>query len=185
MFISLSQVRAQVNVLKRAVVEEQNKSSCMKEALRVKEATTRRLEQELDSLGFRNKQLEHRVAALQDDLDSDNRKTTKTKQSNNKNNKNLIYDLGGDPLVTEELQKRILENAQLVSALSDRSSEIDLCNSRIKELEEYLTKQGLKHAELECKLRKEVDHLTIRNQELEAKLVEATSIVSHLRQGNA
>lgn len=95
------------------MLEEQNKNSCLRETLRIKEASLRRSEQEVDSLGFRNKQLEYRVASLQDDLERETKninKNTKLIKRSHTNEK-----LPNDILVAEELQKKISENAQLLS----------------------------------------------------------------------
>ncbi len=118
-------MRAQASVLKRALLEEQNKSSCLRESLKVKEQALRRVENELDSLNFRNKQLEHRVSSLQDDLDD----KTKSKHlsSHHKPNKNKNDQVAGsknngvneiDPIIAEELQNRIIENAKLASLVN-------------------------------------------------------------------
>lgn len=59
----------QLNILKKAVVDEQNRNSELKEALRQLELNGRKAEQEIDSLTFRNQQLTCRVTVLQDELD--------------------------------------------------------------------------------------------------------------------
>lgn len=61
-------MRAQVPVLKRGVVDEQAKSAELGESLQVKDQSLRKLEQEVDSLNFRNKQLEKRIGVLQSEL---------------------------------------------------------------------------------------------------------------------
>ena len=60
------QVRAQANVLKKAVLDEQARNSEIKDQLKEKEVELRRAEQELDSLTFRNQQLTKRVTVLQE-----------------------------------------------------------------------------------------------------------------------
>lgn len=64
------QVRAQVSVLKKAVLDEQTRSSELKEHLKTKDQTLRKHGQELESLNFRNQQLTKRVTVLQEELDS-------------------------------------------------------------------------------------------------------------------
>ncbi|KAF2348553.1 putative domain KLRAQ/TTKRSYEDQ N-terminal [Trinorchestia longiramus] len=59
-----SKVRAQNQVLKKAVLEEQQKTCKHSEVLQA----LRRAEQEKDSLSFRNQQLSCRLSLLQDDL---------------------------------------------------------------------------------------------------------------------
>lgn len=118
-------------MLRKAVLEEQSRATNLREQLRRKESTLRRTEQELDSLTFRNKQLELRVAALQDELAIiEGRKQDNKVKDNNfvgispfrLNTKHSTTTIENDkiiePPIIEELQKKILENAQLTSLVS-------------------------------------------------------------------
>lgn len=106
----------------------------MRETLKQKEQALRRAENELDSLNFRNKQLEHRVSSLQDDLDdkknkhsSSHHKTNKTKNDQVAGSKNNgVNEI--DPIIAEELQNRIMENAKLASLVSALSYQLKLKN---------------------------------------------------------
>lgn len=179
-----SKIRAHANVLKRALLEEQNKSAGLRESLRQQDTSLRRFEQEVDSLGFRNKQLEHRVASLQEDLDRE----CKQKQTN-KNSKSIKSkpppsavdtannDIASDKLFVEEFQKKILENSQLVSLVADKNAEIDMQINRITELEQQLSNVGVQRAECERNLRKEIENLLAKNSSLETKLSDETSIL--------
>lgn len=174
-------MRAQAGVLKRAVLEEQNKSATLREAVRVKETNLRRVEQEVDSLGFRNKQLEHRVASLQDDLCKDTAKksgkNTKSKDKTNNQNANVQMPTEPSSILSEEFQKKIFECAQLTSTLSDKTTELQLQSNRIEELENLLRSMNAEQTETEAKLRREVERLTVKTHDLEAKLADATSII--------
>ena len=64
-----SKVRAQLGVLKKAVLEEQSKNVTVSEEMKYKEQMIRKSEAEMDSLNFRNQQLTRRVEILQEDLD--------------------------------------------------------------------------------------------------------------------
>ena len=64
-----SKVRAQLGVLKKAVLEEQSKNVSISEEMKVKEQMIRKSEAEMDSLNFRNQQLTRRVEILQEELD--------------------------------------------------------------------------------------------------------------------
>lgn len=97
------------------MLEEQNKNGALRESFRLKEANLRRAEQEVDSLTFRNKQLEHRVASLQDDLD---RELKRSKGSSRQPRNTEIHTMTKDAVIAEELQKKIIENAQLNSLVS-------------------------------------------------------------------
>lgn len=155
----------------------------MREALRVKETNLRRVEQEVDSLGFRNKQLEHRVAALQDDLsavtDKKQSKTPKIKSKTNADSSSPVaHGQALDASVFgEELQKKIFECAQLSSTVADKTSEIQLQAARIDELEQLIQTMSAEHTQNESKLRKEIERLVAKTHELEAKVTEASSIV--------
>lgn len=98
----------------------------MRDHLKQKETILRRAEQEIDSLGFRNKQLEHRVASLQDELaTSESRRKEKDTKRRGNNDKldvqqvNLMSNQNDDTtqnlMIFEELQKKIMENAELTS----------------------------------------------------------------------
>lgn len=154
----------------------------MREALRVKETNLRRVEQEVDSLGFRNKQLEHRVAALQDDLiaanDKKQPKAPKLKSKPSADSSSPVQHQALDASVFgEELQKKIFECAQLVSTVADKAAEIQLQASRIEELEQLIRTMSADHMHSESKLRKEIVRLVAKTHELEAKATEASSIV--------
>lgn len=108
-------MRTQAKVLKNAVVEERNKVSVLQESLRIKDQNLRRVETEIDSINFRNKQLEHRVASLQDDLQAcqkTNKGGGKFRGDNQTTGNGQI-----DSIIAEELQKKIIENAQLSSTV--------------------------------------------------------------------
>jgi Predicted coiled-coil domain-containing protein len=113
--LQIHQLRAQAKVLKNAVLEEKNKVSVLQESLRIKDQNLRRAETELDSVNFRNKQLEHRVQVFQEDMQ------LSIKGSTSKSNKSRDNQLTGnrqmDPIIVEELHKRIMENAHLSSSV--------------------------------------------------------------------
>lgn len=115
-------------------MEEQAKSSSLRDQLKQKETILRRAEQELDSLGFRNKQLELRVASLQDDFaTSEARKKEKDSKRKANSDKSDIQqvnlkggtiggsDMSHDSLIFEELQKKIMENAELTSLVISKT----------------------------------------------------------------
>lgn len=113
-------------MLRKAVLEEQFRSTNLREQLRRKESSLRRTEQELDSLTFRNKQLELRVAALQEELainegrKQDHRVTREGRTPfrlplKHSTTPAVESDRSHESPVIEELQKKIVENAQLTS----------------------------------------------------------------------
>lgn len=163
------------------MVEEQNKNATLREVVRVNETNLRRAEQEVDSLGFRNKQLEHRCATLQDDLSKDaakkGGKNAKSKDKTSNVNATQMSTEPSSSVLSEEFQKKIFECAQLSSSIADKTTEIQLQANRIEELENLLRSMNAEQTETEAKLRREVERLTVKTHELEAKVAEATSIV--------
>ena len=65
-----SKVRAQLGVLKKAVIEEKNSKENIGELLKENETKTRKLEAEMDALNFRNAQLMRRVEFLQQESEN-------------------------------------------------------------------------------------------------------------------
>lgn len=56
-------------MLKKAVVEEQSRNAELRDLLKEREQSLRKAAQEVDSLAFRNQQLERRVAVLQEEFE--------------------------------------------------------------------------------------------------------------------
>ncbi|KXJ74035.1 hypothetical protein RP20_CCG014507 [Aedes albopictus] len=170
-------LRAQASVLKRAVLDEQSKSAALRESLKEKEANLRKSVQEVDSLGFRNKQLERTVASLQLDLEELRKANTKGHKSKNSSSINDSIAAPMTPadtqVIREDLAKKIVENSQLMMQMEDRNAEIKQCQVRMEGLNRELQQQ----AAVEQKLRKELEALALRNTELEAKISEAASTI--------
>ena len=102
------------------MVEERNKGSVLQESLRIKDQNLRRAESEIDSQNFRNKQLERRIESLQNDLQASQQKT---KGGGSTGGKMKMSGNGEfDSIMAEELQRRIIENAQLASTVSTNHS---------------------------------------------------------------
>uniref|UniRef100_A0A8D3A649 Protein phosphatase 1 regulatory subunit 21 n=1 Tax=Scophthalmus maximus TaxID=52904 RepID=A0A8D3A649_SCOMX len=97
-----SQLRAQNQVLKKAVVDEQANSASFKEQLKQRDQSLRKQEQEMDSLSFRNQQLAKRVELLQEELAASEAKGKKGK-----------HGLQTQSVFDEDLQKKIEENERL------------------------------------------------------------------------
>ncbi|CAL4101424.1 unnamed protein product, partial [Meganyctiphanes norvegica] len=111
------QLRAQNQVLKKAVIEEQAKSSQISDVLKSKDQSLRKADQENDSLTFRNQQLTKRLTLLQEDLDVIQNKGKKSKVKQESVSADGIID--GNDVFTEELQAKIKENARLHAQLAD------------------------------------------------------------------
>ncbi|TRY88914.1 hypothetical protein DNTS_027657 [Danionella cerebrum] len=93
-----SKLRAQNQVLKKAVLDEQSSSASLKEELQQRDQSLRKLQQETESLNFRNQQLMKRVELLQE-------------ERRNKVEPPLRHQ--AQSVFDEDLQKKILENERL------------------------------------------------------------------------
>jgi protein phosphatase 1 regulatory subunit 21 len=97
--------------LKNAFIEEKNKVAISEDTIRNRDQNLRRAESEIDSVNFRNKQLEQRVLSLQNDLQNQRKE----------NGNNKLFRMSQRELSTEtetlsnELQQKIIENGQLIS----------------------------------------------------------------------
>ncbi|XP_076764731.1 uncharacterized protein LOC143431688 [Xylocopa sonorina] len=165
-----SKIRAQANVLKRAIIDEQARNADIREQLKEKEVELRRAEQELDSLSFRNQQLTKRITVLQDELDKSQNKSKKGKSKPSESNSQVLAS--PNHILDEEFQKKIVENAQLLSQISDKDTEIESLNERIQQLEYRLDRSEKSRIELECQYRSTVDKLEREASELQQKLSE-------------
>lgn len=122
------QLRANAAVLKKAVLDEQQRSRELKEQLKEHEQRLRKSNQEMESLTFRNQQLTKRIGVLQEELEN---------KTQGKKSKSKTGDFGTPvktnvTLLDEELQKKIMDNAQLISAVSLREVLIIyLLNSKV------------------------------------------------------
>ncbi|XP_061209578.1 protein phosphatase 1 regulatory subunit 21 isoform X1 [Neopsephotus bourkii] len=105
-----SKLRAQNQVLKKGVVDEQANSASLKEQLKMKDQSLRKLQQEMDSLTFRNQQLAKRVELLQDELALSEARGKKNKKSAESSSQ---LSQEQKSVFNEDLQKKIEENERL------------------------------------------------------------------------
>uniref|UniRef100_A0A4W6F2H4 Protein phosphatase 1 regulatory subunit 21 n=1 Tax=Lates calcarifer TaxID=8187 RepID=A0A4W6F2H4_LATCA len=103
-------LRAQNQVLKKAVVDEQANSASLKEQLKQRDQSLRKQEQEMDSLSFRNQQLAKRVELLQEELAASE---AKGKKGKTKGDSPSQHGLQTQSVFDEDLQKKIEENERL------------------------------------------------------------------------
>ncbi|XP_068618893.1 protein phosphatase 1 regulatory subunit 21 [Battus philenor] len=162
-----SKLRVHVKVLKKGVLDEQAKSNELREALKSKEKVIRQDELEIDSLTFRNQQLTRRVSVLQDELDALQIKLSKKSKSKgddkqSTSNATAVLDSG---LLQEELQKKIIENAQIASQLADKTFEVAQLRSSLEDYQRHIN-------ESESKYKCEIAKLKNKNQEIQFTLEE-------------
>ncbi|CAN9499879.1 unnamed protein product [Ophioblennius macclurei] len=132
-----SKLRAQNQVLKKGVVDEQANSASLKEQLKQRDQSLRKQEQEMDSLSFRNQQLAKRVELLQEELAASE---ARGKKGKNKGDSPSQHGIQTQNVFDEDLQKKIEENERLHIQFYEadeqhRRQEAEL-RSRLDELEE-------------------------------------------------
>ncbi|KPJ01488.1 KLRAQ motif-containing protein 1 [Papilio xuthus] len=162
-----SKLRVHVKVLKKGVLDEQAKSNELREVLKSKEKVIRQDELEIDSLTFRNQQLTRRVSVLQDELDAlQNKLSKKTKSKSDEKQSTSSVPAPLDPgLLQEELQKKIIENAQLASQLSDKTFEVAQLRASLEDYQKHFN-------ESESRYKCEIAKLKNKNQEIQFTLEE-------------
>uniref|UniRef100_A0A8C8GIK7 Protein phosphatase 1 regulatory subunit 21 n=1 Tax=Oncorhynchus tshawytscha TaxID=74940 RepID=A0A8C8GIK7_ONCTS len=104
-------LRAQNQVLKKGVVDEQASSTSLKEQMKQREQSLRKVEQEMDSLSFRNQQLAKRVELLQEELATSQAKGQKSKNKGDSTSQQGLQQT--QSVFDEDLQKKIQENERL------------------------------------------------------------------------
>ena len=183
-------MRAQLTVLKTAFTEEQTKANELKDSIKERDQTIRRLEQEMESLDFRNQQLAKRVGFLQDELtlaQTNSKKSSKGKHSSahstpqhNHISTNGDFDVSVLDVINTELQNKITENERLHIQLN--SIEMDYIQkiSEIqRQLDELKNENQTKHKSISESLESKqqiIDSLTEEKSSLE------TELKSHLKQ---
>ncbi|KAK6328172.1 hypothetical protein J4Q44_G00001500 [Coregonus suidteri] len=106
-----SKLRAQNQVLKKGVVDEQASSTSLKDQVKQREQSLRKVEQEMDSLTFRNQQLAKRVELLQEELAANEAKGKKSKNKGDSPSQQGLQQT--QSVFDEDLQKKIQENERL------------------------------------------------------------------------
>uniref|UniRef100_A0A673Y7W6 Protein phosphatase 1 regulatory subunit 21 n=1 Tax=Salmo trutta TaxID=8032 RepID=A0A673Y7W6_SALTR len=102
---------AQNQVLKKGVVDEQASSTSLKDQVKQREQSLRKVEQEMDSLTFRNQQLAKRVELLQEELAASEAKGKKSKNKGDSPSQQGLQQT--QSVFDEDLQKKIQENERL------------------------------------------------------------------------
>nr|XP_032812128.1 protein phosphatase 1 regulatory subunit 21 isoform X1 [Petromyzon marinus]XP_032812129.1 protein phosphatase 1 regulatory subunit 21 isoform X1 [Petromyzon marinus] len=136
-----AKLRAQNQVLKRAVVDEQEASGVFKEQLKGREQSVRRLEQEMDSLTFRNQQLAKRVELLQGELESMEKRGKKSKPRAGEPVASVPMFPARESVFNEDLQKKIGENEELHKQLYEVADKHEREQAALRERLAWLEEQ--------------------------------------------
>jgi len=120
-----AKLKAQIPVLKKAVIDEQTKTNDLNNVLKESQQQNRRFEQEIDSLNFRNQQLTKRVTVLQEEAEQ---QQLSSKKKQKKGQQQAGEGRGGgcsieESVLENELHSKIEENASLHQRIYDLEEE--------------------------------------------------------------
>ncbi|NWX55895.1 PPR21 phosphatase, partial [Promerops cafer] len=161
------QLRAQNQVLKKGVVDEQANSASLKEQLKMKDQSLRKLQQEMDSLTFRNQQLAKRVELLQDELALSEARGKKNKKSV-ESSSHLSQEQKS--VFNEDLQKKIEENERLHILFFEADEQHKRLEAELRSRLEVLEMDAAQHQAVVDSLTKKYTETIEKLQNDKAKL---------------
>ncbi|XP_005523318.2 PREDICTED: protein phosphatase 1 regulatory subunit 21 [Pseudopodoces humilis] len=162
-----SKLRAQNQVLKKGVVDEQANSASLKEQLKMKDQSLRKLQQEMDSLTFRNQQLAKRVELLQDELALSEARGKKNKKSV-ESSSHLSQEQKS--VFNEDLQKKIEENERLHILFFEADEQHKRLEAELRSRLEVLEMDAAEHQAVVDSLTKKYTETIEKLQNDKAKL---------------
>ncbi|NXD21290.1 PPR21 phosphatase, partial [Spelaeornis formosus] len=161
------QLRAQNQVLKKGVVDEQANSASLKEQLKMKDQSLRKLQQEMDSLTFRNQQLAKRVELLQDELALSEARGKKNKKSVESSSQ---LSQEQKSVFNEDLQKKIEENERLHILFFEADEQHKRLEAELRSRLEILETDAAQHQSVVDSLMKKYTETIEKLQNDKAKL---------------
>ncbi|NXO71635.1 PPR21 phosphatase, partial [Phainopepla nitens] len=161
------QLRAQNQVLKKGVVDEQANSASLKEQLKMKDQSLRKLQQEMDSLTFRNQQLAKRVELLQDELALSEARGKKNKKSVESSSQ---LSQEQKSVFNEDLQKKIEENERLHILFFEADEQHKRLEAELRSRLEVLERDAAQHQAVVDSLTKKYTETIEKLQNDKAKL---------------
>uniref|UniRef100_A0A8C3R0C6 Protein phosphatase 1 regulatory subunit 21 n=1 Tax=Cyanoderma ruficeps TaxID=181631 RepID=A0A8C3R0C6_9PASS len=162
-----SKLRAQNQVLKKGVVDEQANSASLKEQLKMKDQSLRKLQQEMDSLTFRNQQLAKRVELLQDELALSEARGKKNKKSVESSSQ---LSQEQKSVFNEDLQKKIEENERLHILFFEADEQHKRLEAELRSRLEVLETDAAQHQAVVDSLTKKYTETIEKLQNDKAKL---------------
>jgi len=173
-----AKLRSQITVLKKGVLDEQEKSSVLSEQLNDRETQIRRQESETEGILFRNQQLTRRVNVLQEEIDTLNTKPKskwKLGGGGESNGGHQDKDIHANRVINEELAAKITENARLHATLDDIEKQyettIQTLQNRIQHLEKDKNQMGVNIRNHESETTDSIQHYTKENDELRNQII--------------
>ncbi|CAD5120609.1 DgyrCDS9165 [Dimorphilus gyrociliatus] len=174
-----SKLKAQLPVLKEAVKDLQITEKNLKEEIREKDSSIRRLEQELESTTFRNEQLSARVEFLQNELTSVEQSFKKKNRKLNLSNSGSLQSLNDSrDVFDEELKQKISENAALHKKLNEArekyNNELETLRVDLEQYKRTSEQCDDKIKTIQTKHKEEMEVLTEKKLRLEIQLQKQT-----------
>jgi len=185
-----AKIRAQMTVLKKGLVDEQEKSTSLADQVHERDTQIRKQGSEMEAVLFRNQQLAKRINLLQEEADAaaskKGRSRWKRDRSGSKERHGQLNSLGVDSaeqVINEELVAKITENAELKVKLNDietqHAANTQALKLRIEDLEREKVElsSGVKVRETEASnfakdLKMETSQLNTKIEYLEKELVD-------------
>jgi len=185
-----AKIRAQMTVLKKGLVDEQEKSTSLADQVHERDTQIRKQGSEMEAVLFRNQQLAKRINLLQEEADAaaskKGRSRWKRDRSGSKERHGQMNSLGVDSaeqVINEELVAKITENAELKVKLNDietqHAANTQALKLRIEDLEREKVElsSGVKVRETEASnfakdLKLETSQLNTKIEYLEKELVD-------------
>eukprot|EP00092_Neocalanus_flemingeri_P001824 GFUD01001945.1.p1 GENE.GFUD01001945.1~~GFUD01001945.1.p1 ORF type:complete len:437 (-),score=153.35 GFUD01001945.1:110-1420(-) len=184
-----AKIRAQMTVLKKGLVDEQDKSSILGDQVHERDTQMRKQTSEMDAVLFRNQQLAKRINLLQEEAEAAASKKGKSRWkrdrsgSKERHSENRLAVDSAEQVINEELVAKITENAELKVKLNDietqHTANTQALKLRIEDLEREKVElsSGVKVRETEASnfandLKFETSQLNKKIEYLEKDVVE-------------
>lgn len=166
-----AKLRSQVIVLKKGVLDEQEKNAQINEQFHEKDLQLRKQESEMEGVLFRNQQLTKRVNILQDEMDTAQAKPkSRWRGGSSNDDKEKI----NDRVINEELVAKITENARLHATLNDIEKQYEntilTLQNRVQELENEKTTLGAAARSQEVEINESIAAIAKENDELRSRV---------------
>jgi chromosome segregation ATPase len=184
-----AKIRAQMGVLKKGLLDEQDKSGRLTDQVHEKDMQLRKTQGEMEAVLFRNQQLTKRVNVLQDEAealqkhkgrskwsrrDKDRDRSTSKDRTSNSSLLSVTGVDSAEAVINEELVAKITENAELKVKLADIETTyegtIQALRTRVEDLEREKAELNSGQRVRESEVNQVVEDLKKDNTELHQRI---------------
>jgi len=184
-----AKIRAQMTILKKGLVDEQEKGSSLSDQVHERDTQLRKQTSEMEAVLFRNQQLAKRINLLQEEAEAAASKKGKSRWkrdrsgSKERHSQNSLTVDSAEQVINEELVAKITENAELKVKLNDietqHTANTQALKLRIEDLEREKVElsSGVKVRETEASnfandLKLETSQLNTKIEYLEKEVID-------------